>query len=259
MYLAFRKQKLTMREETAVLIIEDEELWAKSLSANLDDFGFTISGVATDFESAVKELNKANYDIVLLDIHLDGKESGIELGRMVRNLYRKPFIFITASYDAQTAQVAVASQPSAYLTKPVHPASLFATIQAAIHNFSEYISPFPSTQAEPDASFFVKQGEKYKKLYWKDIVCLRSEKNYTGLLNAEDSNTYFIRSTLPKTLRFLVPHELQQNFFQINRGEAIQLSYIKELVKDEVRTPYGHFNVTESNMKELKDRLHIIG
>ncbi|ANE49473.1 LytR/AlgR family response regulator transcription factor [Flavisolibacter tropicus] len=248
-----------MREETSVLIIEDEELWAKSLSDNLNDFGFTISGVASDFESAIRELNKADYDIVLLDIHIDGKESGIELGRMVRNLYRKPFIFITASYDSQTAQTAVASQPSAYLTKPVHPASLFATIQAAIHNFTETASPVSSQQADEQPSFFVKQGEKYKKLFWKDVVCLRSEKNYTGLLNAEDSNTYFIRSTLPKTLRYLVPHSLQQNFIQINRSEAVQLSFINELIKDEVRTPYGQFIVTESNLKELKERLHIIG
>lgn len=250
---------MTMREETAVLIIEDEELWAKSLSANLDDFGFTISGIATDFESAIKELNKANYDIVLLDIHLDGKESGIELGRMVRNLYRKPFIFITASYDAQTAQVAVASQPSGYLTKPVHPASLFATIQAAIHNFSENAGSAYFQQVDAQPSFFVKQGEKYKKLFWEDIVCLRSEKNYTGLLNAEDNNTYFIRSTLPKTLRFLIPQPLQKNFIQINRSEAVQLSFINELIKDEVKTPFGQFVVTESNLKELKERLHIIG
>lgn len=248
-----------MRDETAVLIIEDEELWASSLSTNLNDFGFTISGVAYDFESAVRELNKFNYDIVLLDIHIEGKESGIELGRMVRNLYRKPFIFITASYDAQTAQTAVASQPSAYLTKPVHPASLFATIQAAIRNFSENTSQATSQQADVQSSFFVKQGEKYKKLFWDDIVCLRSEKNYTGLLNAEDSHTYFIRSTLPKTLRYLIPGPLQQNFMQVNRSEAVQLSFIKELVKDEVRTPYGPFIVTESNLKELKDRLHIIG
>ncbi|RZK07594.1 MAG: response regulator, partial [Flavobacterium sp.] len=205
-----------MQDETSVLIIEDEELWAKSLQTNLDDFGFKVIGIANNFESAIIALNKRNYDIVLLDIHLDGRESGIEIGRMVYNFYHKPFIFITASYDAHTAQTAVSAKPSAYLTKPVHPASLFATIQTAISNFAENTTAAAFKQVEVQDSFFVKQGDKYIKVFWQDVVCLRSEKNYTGLLTVMDSGTYFIRSTLPKTLRYLIPERLQGNFLQIN-------------------------------------------
>lgn len=39
-----------MREDIVVLIIEDEPLWAKSISMNLDDFGFGVVDVAADFE-----------------------------------------------------------------------------------------------------------------------------------------------------------------------------------------------------------------
>lgn len=248
-----------MQEEIAVVIIEDEELWAQSLKINLDDFGFTIAGIANSFESGVLALNKKDYDIVLLDIHLDGKRSGIELGRMVSSLYQKPFIFITASFDAEVAKAAVSVQPSAYLTKPVHPASLFLAIQTAIRNFSNKVAATSPKEQTGDDSFFVKQGDKYKKISWKDVVSLSSEKNYTGLLNAADGATSFIRSTLPKTLRYLVPPSLQENFIQINRSEAVQLSFIKELAKDEVVTAYRKFTVTESNLKELKEKLRIIG
>lgn len=246
-----------MQEEISVLIIEDEELWARSLTSNLDDFGFHVAGVASDFESAVAALNRKDYDIVLLDIHLHGRESGIELGRMVHAVYQKPFIFITASYDAQTAQSAVAARPSAYLTKPVHPASLFVTIQTAIQNFTNQVTASPQEKASDD-SFFVKQGDRYKKVRWKDVVCLRSEKNYTGVLSAADGATCFIRSTLPKTLRFLVPASLQKNFVQVNRSEVVQIDYIKELTREKVKTAFGEFAVTEANLKELKDRLPII-
>jgi DNA-binding LytR/AlgR family response regulator len=248
-----------MQEDTRVLIVEDEELWAKSLCTNLQDFGFKVVDTANNFHLAVTAFNKRDYDIVLLDIHLDGRESGIELGHMLYKLYHKPFIFITASYDAQTAHTAVAAQPSAYLTKPVHPASLFATIQTAIRNFSEnQVGKFAKETLNED-SFFVKQGEKYKKIYWQDIVCLRSEKNYTGLLSSADSITYYIRSTLPKTLRYLIPANMQDNFMQINRSEAIQLSFIKELFKDQIYTSFGTFTVSESHQKTLKERLRILG
>jgi DNA-binding LytR/AlgR family response regulator len=247
-----------MQEEISVLIIEDEDLWAKSLTSNLDEFGFTVVGLAPDFESAVSLLNKKNYDIVLLDIHLNGRESGIELGRMIHGMYNKPFIFITASYDAQTAQAAVSARPSAYLTKPVHPASLFVTIQTAIQNFSDQVTALSPRETGDEEAFFVKQGDKYKKIYWKDVVCLSSEKNYTGVLNAADGSTCYIRSTLPKTLKHLVPLSLQKNFVQINRSEVVQVNYIKELERDEVKTSYKSFIVTEGYLKELKERLRII-
>ena len=247
-----------MNEEIAVLIIEDEELWAKSLQANLDDFGFSVVGTANNFESAVMALNKKNYDIVLLDIHLHGSESGIELGRMVYSMYQKPFVFITASFDAQVAQKAVSANPSAYLTKPVHPASLFATIQTAIQNFTTHTTALSPKESGKDDTFFVKQGDKYKKVFWKDVVCLSSEKNYTAVLNAADGTTSFIRSTLPKTLNYLVPVAYRQSFVQLNRSEVVQLSFIQELAKDEVVTAYKTFTVTPSNLKNLKEKLRII-
>jgi DNA-binding LytR/AlgR family response regulator len=246
-----------MQEEITVLIIEDEELWARSLKANLDEFGFTIAGTANTFEAAVFALNQKNYDIVLLDIHLNGRESGIELGRMVHAFYERPFIFITASFDADIAKAAITAQPSAYLTKPVHPASLFTAIQTAIRNYTEKrVAVSPKEGAKED-SFFVKQGDKYKKVFWKDVVSLSSEKNYTGILNAADGSTSFIRSTLPKTLKYLVPLSLQENFVQLNRSEVIQLSFIQELAKDEVITAYKTYTVSESHLKDLKERLRI--
>lgn len=246
-----------MQEEIDVLIIEDEELWARSLKANLDEFGFGIAGVASSFEDAVFALNQKNYDIVLLDIHLNGRESGIELGRMVHSFYQRPFIFITASFDAETAKSAISSHPSAYLTKPVHPASLFTAIQTAIRNFTDRQVAVSPKEVIAD-SFFVKQGDKYKRIFWKDVVSLTSDKNYTGLFNAADGSTSYIRSTLPKTLRYLVPASLQENFVQLNRSEVVQLSFIQELTKEEVITAYKTFTVSESHSKELKDKLRIL-
>jgi DNA-binding LytR/AlgR family response regulator len=251
-------EKIGMQDEISVLIIEDDEFWSKSLSANLNDFGFSIAGVANNFETAITALNQKDYDIVLLDIHLDGKESGIEIGKMISTLYHKPFIFITASLDAQVAHSAFGAKPSSYLIKPVNPTSLFATIHTAIHNYTDHLPASIKNDVLPNDSFFVKQGDKYKKVFWKDVVCLRSDKNYTGVLNATDNSVCYIRSTLPKTLRYLVPAALQSQFVQVNRSEAIQLSFITELTKDEVKTAYKSFAVTEGYLKELKEKLHIL-
>ncbi|RYE01470.1 MAG: response regulator [Sphingobacteriales bacterium] len=250
--------EIFMQEDISVLIIEDEDLWTRSLTANLDAFGFRVAGTAADLPSAIRALSECTYDVVLLDIHLGGRESGIELGHMIHAQHQKPFIYITASYDAATAQAALKAHPSAYLTKPVNPASLFATIQAALQNHAARL-PAAQGDATPVESFFVKQGDKYRKIFWKDVVALRSEKNYTGVLNAVDGLTYYVRSTLPKTLRYLVPERMQEDFIQVNRGEAVQVAFILEFARDEVRTPLGQFIVTESYLRPLKEKLRILG
>ncbi|MBZ0262537.1 MAG: response regulator [Hyphomicrobiales bacterium] len=245
-----------LQEEIKALVIEDEEIWLRSILANLNDFGYTVSGTASNFEEAIKLLNTADYDIVLLDINLNRKKSGLELGKMVSGLYHKPYIFITASFDTHTMQEAIGANPSAYLTKPVNPASLVIAIQNAINNFN---SKQPASNvSEEELFFFVKQGNKYKKLNWKDIVYLRSEKNYTSIFNAPEKAEYYIRSTMPKTLKYIIPASLQDKFIQVNRSEALNTTFIHEMSGDEVKTQFKVFYITDAYSKNLKKVLNII-
>ncbi len=248
-----------VQDEIRVLLIEDEEIWATIIAANLNDFGYTVAGSANTFETAVSLLNSCEYDIVLQDINIQGRNSGIELGKMIRNLYHKPFIFITASFDKHTTQDAIQAGPSAYLTKPVNPTSLLIAIQNALNYFNNQVvaSAMP-VRDEEKTFFFVKQGNRHKKIDWKDVVYLRSEKNYTCIFNAQDKTEYFIRSTLPKTLSYIIPDILQSNFVQVNRSEVMQLSFITEITGDEVVTRFGNFGVSEAHIKELKKHLRLI-
>lgn len=247
-----------MNTEIDVLIIEDELVWVNTLRNTLNDFGYNIVGTASDFEAAISALNKKNYDLVLLDIHLQGKNRGIELGGMIHNLYHKPFIYITGTERSYTLQQIADTCPSAYLTKPFDPGSLVVAIQNAIGNFTEQRAP-DELQSEKEYDFlFIKYGTRYKRLEWKDIVFLRSEKNYTALHNAADRHDYHLRSTLPRTMKFIVPPSLRPDFVQVNRSEAVQISYIKEVTQEEVRTDYGAFAITGTYMDGLRRFLKMI-
>ncbi len=245
-------------EEIKVLIVEDEKMWSKSLATLLDDFGYTIIGIAEDFESAITLLNSNNYDIVLQDINLNNKSSGIELGKMISSIYKKPFIFITANTDNETLAAAVNAGPSAYLTKPVNRASLIATMQSAINNFNERITPAFNAAAPDNDIFFVKQGTKYKKLNWTNIVYLQSDKNYTGIFNATDQSEYFIRSSLSKTMNFIIPDYLRSSFVQINRAEAIHIPFIQELNAYELKTAHKTLTVTDVYINDLKKAMKVV-
>jgi DNA-binding LytR/AlgR family response regulator len=106
--------------------------------------------------------------------------------------------------------------------------------------------------------FFAKLGNKYKKINWCDVVYLRSEKNYTCIYHAPDKTEYFIRSTLPKTMSYIIPEFMRKNFFQVNRSEVVQISFISEFSGEEVKTVFGRFSISENRIKELKDILNLV-
>jgi len=245
-----------MEHTISILIVEDEEIWMYSLSKMLEDFGFAVAKIVSTVDDALSAFSNCEYDLILMDINLGGKNSGIELGRIVNKLYKKPFIYITASHGHEIRDAASAN-PSAYLPKPINSSSLYIAIQNAINNFSNYL---PSSQYDDIGldSFFVKHGNRYKKVSWKDVAYISAGKNYIGVFNTTDKTEYFIRSSLQKTMQHLIPKSLQKQFIQINRAEVVQFSFILEVMNDEVKTAYKSFPVSEGYGKDLRNRLNIV-
>ena len=245
-----------MENEISILIVEDEEIWIEQLHHILTEFGYTVTKTVSNVEDALVALSEDEYDLVLLDINLNGKKSGIELAKIINKLYVKPFIFLTASLNHQMKDAA-ATGPSAYLTKPVNPASLYVAIQNAINNFSN--NKTGSVKDDDDfSSFFVKQGARYKKIDWAEVAYLSAGKNYTSVFNAADKTEYYIRSSLQKILQYQVPKHLQKQFVQVNRSEAVKLSFIQEVTNDELKTAFKSFVISDTYSKELKNKLNIL-
>lgn len=246
-----------MENAISVLIVEDEEIWTQSLTLILNDFGYNVVNAANTVEAALAAFAADNFDLALIDINLNGLSSGIELGKIVSGLYHKPFIFVTSD-RAHSLKDAAMAKPSAYLTKPVNESSLFIAIQNAINNFSNNIVADPESNDEAFSSFFVKHGNRYKKIDWKDIVYLSAGKNYISAFNAVDKCEYYIRGTLQKTMRDIIPEQMKKQFIQVNRSEVVQFSFIQEVMADEVKTQYKNFPVSESLNKELRKRMRIV-
>jgi DNA-binding LytR/AlgR family response regulator len=245
-------------ENIAVLIVEDEQIWIHNLQLVLKDFGFSVVKTVSTAEDALAAFGSCEYDIILMDINLNGKNSGIELGKIVHQMYKKPFIFITASQDQHSIQEAAHAHPSAYLPKPINPSSLFIAIQNAINNFSTQQPASFSNNEESYSSFFIKQGARYKKIDWKDVAYLVAGKNYISIFNSADKTEYYIRSSLQKTLQYIIPKQLQKQFVQVNRSEIVQLPFIQEIMNNEVKTAYKNLIVSDIYSKELKNRLNIV-
>jgi DNA-binding LytR/AlgR family response regulator len=243
-------------KEIEILIIEDDALTAESTAMLLEEFGFTIKAIADSIESAISLLNKHSYDIALVDIDLNGKRSGIEIGNMISKLFKIPFIFVTGITDKAVIAEAVKANPAAYLVKPPNPETLFACIQTAIQNFNTQQVATSVTEAQTDF-FFTKIGNSFKKIYWKDVIVLSATGNYT-LLTIENNHEYYLRSSLSTTLKLQIPPSLQDNFIQISRSEAVQINYITEMIEDDIVTTVKRLSISKHYVKDIKNRLNIL-
>jgi len=247
-----------MQRDISVLVIEDEETWMQKITYDLGQFGFKVVGSAGNLDDALPAIRANNFDIALLDINLHGKNSGIELGKMISGTLKKPFIFITSSVHDGIIEETAAAMPSAFLTKPYSPASLFISIQSALFHFSAgQLPPAPKNPSASLNSFFVKLGNKYIRIDWQNVVCLRSEVNHTHIITS-DKHTYLIRSSLQRTLQHIIPDALKSDFVQINRAEVLHTKYIEKIVGDEAVTAHQSFNITDTYIKNLKQQLNIV-
>ncbi|HZZ76037.1 MAG TPA: response regulator, partial [Puia sp.] len=110
-----------------VLIVEDQFLEADSLSIILKKEGYEIHGIAKSVGEAIQLLDKGRPDIVLVDIFLQGKLTGIDLGRLL-NEKNIPFIFLTANSNSVTMEEALATKPFGFLVKPFREPEILTTL-----------------------------------------------------------------------------------------------------------------------------------
>jgi DNA-binding NtrC family response regulator len=100
-----------------VIIVEDEFIVADDLRLTLEEAGNIVSGIASSVEAARALVKLHNPGMVLLDIHLKGKLTGIDFARELKE-QGIPFIFLSAYSNQAILEAAKATQPYGFLVKP---------------------------------------------------------------------------------------------------------------------------------------------
>lgn len=123
-----------MSRKYAILIVEDEPLIAEDIAGCLEDHGFDVAGMASSGELALELLQTVQPDAILLDINLGAGMDGIEVGSIVSEKYRLPFVFLTSHADKGTLERAKHTHPAGYLLKPFDGSALMAALEVTLYN-----------------------------------------------------------------------------------------------------------------------------
>jgi PAS domain S-box-containing protein len=117
----------------SVLIVEDETITALDIKAILINLGYRVADVASTGENAIGIVDAEEPDLILMDIRLAGKLSGIETAEKILATHNIPIIYLTAHSEAETVDLAKKTMPYGYIIKPFTERGLQTTIEIALY------------------------------------------------------------------------------------------------------------------------------
>jgi|SRR5579883_993764 len=114
-----------------VLIVEDEFILAIALQETLESLGYMVTGRAASFIETLRQIEQSRPDVVLMDIHLQGEQDGIETAIFLWDVFQLPVVYLSGLSDQSTLERAFASLPFGYLVKPARETDLATAINVA--------------------------------------------------------------------------------------------------------------------------------
>lgn len=188
--------------------------WAK-VKGHISVFSEFPSAEAFLFDYA----ENRNYDILLLDIEMDGM-NGVELARTLRKETEDLQIIFVTGYDDYIADgYDVAALH--YLMKPVKKEKLFSVLDRAVRLISER-----------EKNVILNASGTVLKIPLDKIMYVESQQNYIVIHTEKDA--YRIKRTLSS-----MEKELDSGFFRTGRSYIVGLRYVAGISKTEIKLDNG--------------------
>jgi len=194
-----------------IVIAEDEILIAEHLADIVRSFKHEIVGIGHDKTKILEIIDKVRPDLVLLDIRMETKYTGIEIAEIISQKYSIPFIFITAHSDKEIIEKALPTKPSGYIIKPFKPMDVYTAIHIATDKFRK---------TKSDNFLNVKENGKHVKVYYYNILFFKSDNNYIEIHTK--TKNYVLRCSLEKMAKDLQ----DEDFVRVHRSYLVNTNYI---------------------------------
>ena len=208
-----------MSNALKILVVEDELIIAEQISLLLVKEGYPRPLVAANYDEAVEFLEKETPDIVITDISLGEGKSGIDIGVLLNEQYKIPFIYITSLHSSEVVKKASKTRPNAYLVKPFKKEDLSVAVELAYTSRNKYIR-----EGVSGSVLTVKDSYATIRISVDDIIMLKAEENYTTI-NTRSQRPRMVRQYLSELLDQL-PVEL---FVRIHRSYVVNKNFISEI------------------------------
>ncbi len=204
-----------------VLLVDDEELARmrlRGLVADCPQPQAHVVGEAANAAQALVWLQSQECDLVLLDIHMPGRD-GTQLASELRGLERPPaVVFVTA--HAEHALKAFDLDAVDYLTKPVRRDRLHAALRRVAQRLAMPVTAPPSDSSEP--VLVVSDRGRVVRVPVSEVLYLKAELKYVTLRTAE--HTYVLDDALSD-----LEQRMGNRFIRVHRNALVAKGAVRAL------------------------------
>lgn len=117
-----------------ILIVEDNTIAALDIRFQLESLSYEVPAIIISGEDALKKIVKIKPDLVLMDVNLKGKLSGIKTAQTIKEMFDLPVIFLTAYSEEKMNNYIELTEYDGYLKKPFDNIKLIEIIENALNN-----------------------------------------------------------------------------------------------------------------------------
>ena len=211
-----------------VLVVEDESIVSKDIRNTLKKLGYEVVGAAATGEAAIELANEHKPDIVLMDIMLKGKLTGIDAAEEIRAKLDIPVVYLTAYADESTLANAKVTEPYGYIIKPFKEIDIHTSIEMAIYKHRkvsevkkerDFLYKLVDNKDSKDF-IFVKSNSRLVKLKTSDIYFVEALKDYVVI------NVLNTRYTIHSTMKDIEKKLPSDDFVRVHRSFIVRLDKI---------------------------------
>jgi CheY-like chemotaxis protein len=204
-----------MKEETKnILWVDDEIDQLKSQIIFLEGRGYEVTQ-ASNGDDAVALVEKMNFDLVLLDEMMPGKDGLTTLEEIKEKKPHLPVIMVTKSEEENLMDQAIGKKIDDYLTKPVNPSQILSAAKKILESKKIRIERMARDYAQASGKI---RSSLFMPLGWQDWIEIH--RTLSGWdLEIDDFGGLDLRQT----------HQGQKRECNVEFGKYVEASYLKWL------------------------------
>lgn len=214
----------TIMKNVRILLVEDDVFLANKIARDLKLLEYDIAAKIRYGEEVLPflEENSAEIDVILMDIKLEGKMTGVEVvERFQRQKNFTPVIYLSSLSEGNWVDRAIATRPANYLTKSFNAENMNRAIRLAIEHANHQKKQLKNKK--PNKYIFLRDDSGYKRLKVADILWVEADKNYCYIKTKGRTHTQ------SKAMSNFNKEHDHPDLFQVHRSYTINIEKISDL------------------------------
>lgn len=220
------KRTIRVTAPRTVLLVEDDDVAALTLSAFLSSHGLTVA-IEARGDRAMERVRALQPGAVVLDANLPGRD-GFEICRELRDQYSGVIVMLTARTDGIDQILGFELGADAYITKPAEPRLVLAQLHACLRRVSESRATHES-EARTFGTLSIDPAARTVRLAGAEVTLTTAEFDLLWLL-ADNAGAIVSRDTVQKSLRG-IEHD------GLDRSIDMRISRLRKRLGDDTRSP----------------------